>query len=64
MRESSLVGKRVEGRRDGIGTTWFLICYKYRRRGEAPYTQGYSSAEEQEAFNFEVAGSIPAAPTI
>lgn len=38
MRQSSLVGERVEGMRDGIGTTWFLMCYNYRRREEAPYT--------------------------
>jgi hypothetical protein len=32
MRQSSLVGKRVEGVCDGIETTWFLMRYNYRRR--------------------------------
>ena len=64
MRESSLVVKRVEGVCDGIGTTWFLMRYNYRRREEAPYTQGYNSAIEYLAFNQRVRGLNPRAPTI
>ena len=30
--------KRVEGVRDGIETTRFLMRYNYRRREEAPYS--------------------------
>ena len=37
MRQSFLDGERVEGVCDGIGTTWFLMRYNYRRREEAPY---------------------------
>ena len=36
MRQSSLVGERVEGVCDGIETTRFLMRYNYRRREEAP----------------------------
>jgi len=36
MRQSSLVGKRVGGMRDGIETARFLMCYNYRRREGAP----------------------------
>ena len=35
MLQSSLVVERVEGMRDGIETTRFLMCYNYRRREEA-----------------------------
>ncbi len=35
MRESSLVGKRVEGVCDGVGESWRLMLYNYRRREEA-----------------------------
>ena len=64
MRESSLVVKRVEGVRDGTATSRFLMRYNYRRRGEAPYTQGYNSAIEYLAFNQRVRGLNPRAPTI
>lgn len=37
MRQSSLVGERVEGMRDRIETARFLMCYNYRRREEASY---------------------------
>ena len=35
MRESSLVGTRVEAVRDGAGDSWLLMQYNYRRREEA-----------------------------
>ena len=35
MRESSLVGERVEGVCDGVGGSWLLMQYNYRRREEA-----------------------------
>ena len=35
MRESSLVGERVEGVCDGVGSSWLLMRYNYRRREEA-----------------------------
>ena len=37
MRESPCVVKRVEGMRDGVGDSWRLMCYSYRRRGGASY---------------------------
>ena len=37
MRESLLVGERVEGMCDGVRCKdRHLMCYNYRRRGEAP----------------------------
>jgi len=38
MRESSLVGKRVEAVCDGSGGSQGLMQYNYRRREEALYT--------------------------
>ena len=35
LRESSLVGKRVEAVCDGAGDSWLLMQYNYRRREEA-----------------------------
>jgi hypothetical protein len=37
MRESSLVGKRVEGVCDGVGGSRLLMRYNYRHREEALY---------------------------
>jgi hypothetical protein len=37
MRESSLVGERVEGVCDGVGGSRLLMRYNYRRREEALY---------------------------
>jgi hypothetical protein len=40
MRESSPVGKRVEGMRDGVRCKdRHLMCYNYRRGEEAPYSE-------------------------
>ena len=38
MRESSLVGERVEAVRDGVGGFRLLMQYNYRRKEEALYT--------------------------
>ena len=57
MRQSSLVVERVEGMRDGIETTRFLMCYNYRRREEALFQS--RSAVDQRTVNPCVGGSIP-----
>jgi hypothetical protein len=38
MRQSSLVGKRMEAVVDGVATTRRWTQYSYRRREEAPYS--------------------------